>query len=129
MEIYFENSLAQVIYDGSVPCVCISIQGFLLSDEYREIMDKALELMKIKKTGNLLGDLSTSSLIAEEDQEWTNNEWAKRAVSEGFRYNAIIISKDIFTQMSINEIVEKKTVVEVRYFDNESSAKTWLSSV
>jgi hypothetical protein len=77
----------------------------------------------------MLGDTSRCEIIAVEDQDWTNSNWAKRAIEAGLRYNAIVLSEDIFGRLSIEAITEDAKVVKVKYFDNIAEAKEWLKVI
>lgn len=125
----FSNANGNVYYDEHADCVCITLIGYSEGDVYRTLLNQTIELLKKYSTAKLLGDTSQSEVISVEDQDWSNNNWAKRAVEAGLRYNAIVLSEDIFGRLSIESIVDNAKVVKVKYFDNVHSAKEWLQTL
>lgn len=128
-DISFSNASGHVSYDEYADCVCITLTGYSEGDIYRTLLNQAIELLKRYGTAKLLGDTRRSEVISVEDQDWSNNDWAKRAVEAGLKYNAIVLSEDIFGRLSIESIVDNAKVVKVKYFDNVSSAKEWLKII
>ncbi len=63
-------------------------------------------------------------------QEWIEQNVAKIAIENGQKKSAILMSKDILTQMSIEQIMAEghiKDKVETRYFTSEDDAHRWLA--
>lgn len=125
----FSNENGDVFYDEQTDCICLILKGYSESSFYRALLDKAIELMARYNTCKMLGDTSRCEIIAVEDQDWTNSNWAKRAIEAGLRYNAIVLSEDIFGRLSIEAITEDAKVVKVKYFDNIAEAKEWLKVI
>lgn len=128
-DISFSNASGDVFYDEQADYVCITLTGYSEGEVYRALLNKAIELLKKYGTSKLLGDTSSSEVISVEDQDWSNNDWAKRAVEAGLRYNAIVLSEDIFGRLSIESIVDNAKVVKVKYFNNVAEAKEWLKTI
>lgn len=112
-----------------IDCVCIKLTGYLEGEVYRALLNKAIELLKKYCASKLLGDTSSSEAISVENQDWSNNDWAKRAVEAGLRYNAIVLPEDIFGRLSIEYIVDDAKVVKVKYFNNIAEAGEWLKTI
>lgn len=122
----FQNGNGSVYYDKQTHCICLTLKGYGEGMPYRMLLDQAIEALKKYRTSKLLGDTTQSEVIALEDQEWTHTDWAERAIKAGLRYNAIILSTDLFGRLSIESIVDDAKVVKVRYFDNVQDALQWL---
>ena len=70
-------------------------------------------------------------MIDPEDQEWVNTDWLPRAIEAGYRKVAIIVPEDIFSQIAVDDIMEKareEAPVEDHYFTNLEEAKAWLKA-
>jgi len=122
----YSNVSGSIYYDELIDAVCLTLIGYLESDTYRAMLNKCIELLAQCKTCKLLSDTSQMEVIAIEDQDWSENDWAKRAIAAGLKYNAIILSMDIFSKLSIEYITDHAKIVNVKYFDNIADAKTWL---
>jgi hypothetical protein len=63
-------------------------------------------------------------------QEWTAKEIAPRTMS--LKRIAILVSNDIFAQMSIEQLMEEEGIADKysapRYFNSEVEAKSWLTA-
>ncbi len=128
-DISFSNAGADVFYDEQVDCVCIELKGYLESHIYRGLLDRVIDLLKKYNTSKLLGNTSNSEVISVEDQDWSNNDWAKRAVKAGLRHNAIVLPKDIFGRLSIESVIDNAKIVKVKYFNSMAEAKDWLKKI
>jgi hypothetical protein len=68
--------------------------------------------------------------ISPEDQQWSITEWLDNALKVGYNCLAIIVPDEIFTQISVNDIisqVEGKNPVTIQYFNSISEARKWLA--
>ena len=122
----YSNVSGSIYYDELIDAVCLTLIGFVESANYRALLNKSIELLAQCKTCKLLSDTSQMEVIAIEDQDWSENDWAKRAIAAGLKYNAIVLSMDILSKLSIEYITNHAKVVNVKYFDNVADAKTWL---
>ncbi|WP_448518103.1 hypothetical protein [Rhodoflexus sp.] len=125
----FHNENGSVYYDEQTDCVCVTLTGYCEGTNYHALLNKAIELLERYDTNKMLGNTSQSEVISVEDHEWTNSDWAKRAIAAGLQYNAIVLSEDIFGRLSIESITDQAQVVQVKYFDNVAHAKEWLKSL
>ncbi|MCS7019895.1 MAG: hypothetical protein RMJ87_12170 [Cytophagales bacterium] len=125
----FCNTNGSVQYDEQCGCVLLTLKGYAQGSEYRDLMNQAILLLKKHNCSKLLGNTSQSEVIPLEDQDWTNSEWAERAIQAGLRYNAIVLAEDIFGRLSIESITESAKTVVVQYFNSLSEAKKWLNAI
>ena len=67
-------------------------------------------------------------LVSPDLQEWTNNEQIPRALKVGLKKTAIILPKELFSQVSVEQTMEEEKAksFETNYFDDEQKARTWL---
>ncbi len=61
--------------------------------------------------------------------EWVRNEWSPRMRAAGFRRSAIVMSPDLFTQVSAETMAARSQVdtVEFRVFASLADAERWVA--
>lgn len=68
--------------------------------------------------------------IVPETQEWVNANIHQRSLKAGIKKFAYLVSKDLFSQVSIEQTMEEdnaKGIFDTQYFDNENQAMEWLN--
>lgn len=60
--------------------------------------------------------------------DWLLHEHVPRAVKAGFKYAAVVLPKDFFTQVSVNNLREREAEQAYisNYFDSQVAARAWL---
>ncbi len=105
-------------------------KGFANSEEYRQILNTYLQLVTEKKVLRWIGDNTNAKAIRPSDQEWTVQEWAPKFSAQGnVERMAVIVSKDIFNKMAVDNILLKAGIAvrfDTHYFDNEAAALAWV---
>ncbi len=127
---YFESKYVEVLFDESINTGIGNWNGFVSGEEYKTGLNKALELLKEKKTHKWIGNLSNMEAITEEDQRWANEVWFPNALAAGMKRLGVVVSKDIFNQMSVEEMLNKVESLDLvtQYFDNLENAKAWMKT-
>lgn len=121
----------QAYYDEELDAIVETWVTSPTSEEFRTGMNKIIDMMAHYKTGALLGDTKELGALSEEDQQWSFTDWLTRALEVGYHSFAVIISPDIFAQMSVEDTlteVQAKTTVTIQYFDDEEKAREWILS-
>jgi hypothetical protein len=70
-----------------------------------------------------------SFTITVELQRWVDNEVFPRFIAAGLKKYAIIVSKEFFSELSIEQTMEGEKgsqSFEVQYFDNAEQARHWI---
>ncbi len=67
-------------------------------------------------------------VLTQDIQKWIGEVWFPKAVSTGLKHFAFVVPKDVLASMSMKAVNSKNNSIEIKYFDNEPSAKTWLNS-
>ena len=99
------------------------------SQEFREGMLAIIDAMQEHKTGKVISDTCNIGAIDPIDQEWTLAEWTPKAIGAGYRGIAIVISSDIFAQISVEDIMNNAEDVQLlKYFDNVDEAREWMAA-
>ncbi len=122
----------QARYDEQLDAIVETWCTAPTSEEFRIGMNKIIDLMKANQTGALIGDTRELGAMSEEDQQWSFTDWLTRALEVGYHSFAVIVSSDVFAQMSVEDTlteVQAKTTVTIQYFDDEEKAREWIESV
>lgn len=128
--IYYDKNFLEISFDEKIPCVIMEWKEYATSEEFREGLDKGLELLKKQNTGNWLADLRKMDVIDPDDEKWSNEDWFPRALQEGVKKMALIPSEDVFNAMSVENIMNEVsgTGLVIHYFDKVEEAKNWLAT-
>ena len=126
-----KESFIAVEYDQSLNAIFARWLTPPSSQEFRIGMNHIITLLREYPTGTLLTDTTNLGAINEEDQVWSYTEWLEQAVAAGYNTLVLIMSPDIFAQMSVEDIMEQANVatkgqIVNQYFDNEQDAKAWI---
>lgn len=127
--VYFEESYLRVTYNEEMKAVFMEWQTYATSQELRKGLEKGLELIKLKNASKWFADVQALGIISEEDQQWSNEDWFPRAIAGGIRKMAVLVSSDIFNQMTVEEIMSKVPKINFvsQTFDDPNEAKKWLA--
>lgn len=58
--------------------------------------------------------------------DWVLNEWAPQAAAAGIRFFALIATPESFAESTASSFYSKISAFEVKMFNNEDDARTWL---
>lgn len=129
----YTTDFVTIDYDPSVPCLIATNLSFMLSDEFRSHLDFALEFMKdrVIETGKnimWLVDTRLSPVFQDEDVQWATQDWTPRALTVGVTHVAFILPQSEWAALGVHEYNNEvsKTGMNVAYFTDVESAKTWF---
>jgi len=128
--IQFQNEyvVAELVNNSTV--ILLTWKGFIPSAEYREALDRSLEIAKTQKISKWISDLRLMKVIRVNDQEWASTDWLSRAVLAGcYSKQAVIMADDVFAQASAQKILTtvQNKQIEIQNFTKIEEAKTWLA--
>jgi len=126
--VYLDEPYVRVEWDEKLRCVLQIWKGFADSKQYRSAMEKTLDLAKEKKARRWLIDLRTARVISLDDQDWSAKEFVPRAYAIGWNQHAIVVPKDVLSQMALNRVKTKADSPGVEYFEEIEAAREWLLS-
>ena len=128
--IYFESNFLDISYDESINAVIMNWKSFTTFDELKQGLNKGLELLASKKARKWLGNVCKLGALGEDEQRWSNNDWFPRALAAGVKKMAVVVSTDIFNQMTVEEIMVKIPEIDLnsQTFDNFDKAYYWLKA-
>lgn len=102
----------------------------LLDRTYMKRMDNVIYYMQRAKPQNLLANFESMIYMGRNyETEGINEEISTTMADAGVKKLALIRSKDMVTQLLVDQIVEAvdKNGLLMRYFDDEEIAKEWLN--
>ena len=129
--LYFKSDFLHISFDESLKSVVMDWKTAPTSVEFKTGLNRGLDALKDKRAVNWLAYLENLGALDEKDQQWSNEDWFPRALGAGVKNMAIVVSSDIFNQMTVESIMSKVpgTALTVQYFNNAEKAQAWLRSV
>lgn len=130
LTVFYDNAAVSVYWNDKIRSVQIQWKGFVQDEDYRNGLNKGLELLQNKGTTLLLSDTTKLGVLSQTAQEWTNNHWFPYALKLGLRKMAIILPEKTIPKMTINRIMEKldNPELETAYFKELEEAYAWLQT-
>ncbi len=88
-------------------------------------------LLKFRPKKILVDTRDMLFIVTPELQEWMNREIFPTSLSIGITQSAFVMSKDFFSQLSIEQTMEEREGLKFinRYFENKEEAREWLLSL
>lgn len=128
--VQFKNEFvtAELVNDNTA--ILLTWKGFIPSVNYREALDKSLEVAKKYKIKNWISDITKMKVLGAKDQDWAATSWLPKAVSaDCYKKQAVIMSEDIFGQASAKKILTtiENQQIEIQNFIRIDDAKKWLT--
>jgi len=125
---YFDSSFLSIEFNETLQIVIMRWKTITTSQELRTGLNKGLQLVNEKKLNLWFADVQKLGAIAEEDQKWSNEDWFPRAIGAGIKKMAVIVSSDVFNQMTVEEIMSNAPQIGFtsQFFEDEATALSWL---
>lgn len=124
----YEKEYVSVLYNLKCGAVEVNWKGFATDSEYKEALMAANKIITQRRCTKWLSDMTYGKAVSNDTNKWVQTEFIPRAIKQGIKKAAFIVSKDIFRKMYANSI---KGVIEasgatLKYFDNRDEAEIWL---
>lgn len=128
--VYLDEPYLTIRWNTQIQSVVMEWKKFVKGDDFRAGLDKGLELVREKRAKRWLADLRQIGVVAQEDQDWSNQDWFPRAVRAGLTHMAIVYPENIVARWSVERIITRVegTDLVIHYFDNVEKARFWLIS-
>lgn len=131
--IYYEQPFIRISWNEDVQCVELEWLAFAFGEVFRESMNKALELHRLKSCPRSLTDMRKASVIDAEDTRWISDDWMPRAKASGLSRIAVILPASVVAQMQIEQANRKgarkdaeKLGVDIEFFKDPEAARSWM---
>ena len=126
--ILFERPYVTLELDEEFSCLTQRWKGFAKSEQFREGINKSLEIFQQRQIDKIISDTQNASLVKKEDTDWVATIIIPKLVQRGLRCMAFIVPTNVFTQISVDNFKnEAKGGVRIQYFDDYEKAKEWIS--
>lgn len=104
--------------------------GYADSNQFRDACYQSLILLTTMKTSRMIADNTDGRVVSMDDQKWMLENWFPQAYESGYRTSAVVISKNFFRELAIDNIVNQldKGKFTVHYFDDFEKAKEWMKN-
>jgi hypothetical protein len=126
---HLEKDYVVIEYDGSLDAAKLRWRGFVDGEKFREALNEGLVLVEQESADNWFADLRELETVAEEDQQWSNEEWFPRAIDAGLKNMAIVQPESVVAEMSVDNIIQEVDGADLvtHYFDDPDDAREWLA--
>ncbi|MGB3851286.1 MAG: STAS/SEC14 domain-containing protein [Tunicatimonas sp.] len=121
-----DNSYVNIQYNQRTESVEIVWKTAPTSEEFKIGMNQAIDSLEKHQTGSLLSNTTDLGALSEADQQWSYTDWLERALAVGYQRFAVVVSPDIFAQMSVEDTLAHVQGVTIQYFDTVAEGQEWL---
>lgn len=127
----YDQPKCKIYYYQMINTVVLEWIGYASYDEFVDACDFSLELMVQHKSSKMIANNLKSEVVNPRNQDWLTTIWFPKAYAQGYRTSAVLVSKSIFNQITVKEIVNKmdKGKFTVQFFTNLQDAVQWLKTV
>jgi predicted ABC-class ATPase len=126
---FFTSDECDIFFDEDLKVVRTRWKGmYVTGKQFRRILDEIIRAIGHFSTSTVIADARHMKLIAEADRQWIIDDWYPRALSAGFRCQALVVTKDSFNEQAIKLIVMKYNdeLVKTHYFIIPEDAEEWV---
>jgi len=104
---------------------------FIHGEEFRQVLDKGVEIFKENGAQKWLSDDRMNSTLTAEDGAWATTDWSVRVMAAGWKYWAIVMPDKIVGKLNMQRFIEdySKKGVTIDIFGDPEEALKWLESV
>jgi hypothetical protein len=129
MQTYFEEDFFVIKYHKANQVIIGEWRIPPASEEFKNCMNVMIEALQHFNTGKVVFDTLALGVLLDTDQEWISSDWYKRAVKAGYSQVAFVLPPDVFTQMFVEETVNRTTDrIPTAYFEDRSAALDWITN-
>lgn len=127
----YDKPKCKIYHHQTINTVVLEWSGHCSHEEFIEACDFSLELMVRNKGSKMIANNLKSEVVTPRNQEWLTSIWFPKAYIQGYRTSAILVSKSVFNQITVKQIVNKmdKDKFTVQFFTNLQDATEWLKTV
>ena len=130
MKEILNNEFASVSYDSENSSIITVWKKPSTSEAYKVIFSVILEKILEYKTEAFISDIFHQGIVSTENRFWLQNEILPKAYAGGLRKVGTITPNDVFSKFYVesvkNGVFINSIDLEFRYFQDLTSARTWL---
>lgn len=118
---------AALLYEAEYELIYLDWSGFLTLDMVKTGSEDLLAMIQETHCEKVLVDNRKVSGPWQAANSWYQADWNPRAVEAGLRSMAVIMSENLFTQLSLQGFtIITRGVYTVNIFNSEITARQWL---
>ena len=104
---------------------------FIHGAEFRQVLEKGLEVFKENGAQKWLSDDRLNSALPTADTEWGQQDWFPRVFAAGWKYWAIVMPDKVVGKLNMQHFIESYSTqgLTIDIFDDPDVALKWLKSV
>lgn len=129
-DVVYDKTYLTIYHKAEEKLIHLQWKGYTTSEQFRDGLNTALELVREHDIQNWLGNLKLMQVILSSDEEWAGTEWYPLIAKTNLKQMAIVTSLDYFNNTVVKRIVEKSEPMinfETRYFVDLNEAFDWLT--
>ncbi len=125
---YYEDEFASVLCIEESSTIYLNWNGYSFSEQFRIILNKALELINKKGYQKLISDNRKARAVNPQDHKWLLDEWIPNANSLGLQKVAFIESENIFNKLKVEQLMPEMAGNQIlaNVFKTSKDALKWL---
>ncbi len=131
MPYFYDTPWCKIYYHVESHTVVLEWHGFASEENFRAACDASLALLEAKQTSKMLANNKDAKVVSPANQKWLNEEWFPKAYRAGYRTSAVVVSTNIFNEMTVKNIVNQMDAGKftVQFFQEETQAFAWLQTM
>lgn len=126
MKKLLDESYVLVQFDEENSVIEIIWKKFAMSKQYRNAIQTAYNAVVTYQASSWLSDMTNAGVVAMEDQKWMKEEMIPKGIEAGVSKIAVVVSKDVFSQIFLRSIDTKLTTFTKEHFENIKEARAWV---
>ena len=126
-----DDEKRSLFYHPESKIVHHKIKDRLVGNEFKDLLSRGADCVEQHHATKWLSDDRDNTIVAPEDGEWGEKEWAPRVIKAGFKYWAIVVPANAVGSLQMRRFADEYRArgVTVQAFSNLEDALTWLESV
>lgn len=126
-----DDEKRSLYYHPGARIVHHKIKRGLVGSDFRDLLSKGADCLEEQHARKWLSDDRENTIVAPEDNEWGDREWAPRVIKAGFKYWAIVVPASAVGSLQMQRLADeyRDRGVTVQDFDNLEAALAWLESL
>jgi hypothetical protein len=129
-EVIIDSDAVSLRYHPRSKIVHHEIRRFVHGEDFREILEKGLAVLKQHMASKWLSDDRGNGPLKPADADWALNDWAPRVMAAGWKFWAVVMPEKVLGQMNMKRWIQTyaEQGVTARAFSDPDEAMTWLES-
>ena len=112
-------------------CLTIQWTGFVSTEDYRTVMDKALAAAEQLRLTIWLTDARAMEVVTQDNITWTVEDWQPRWLSSSIQHALVIEPEKIFGKLSFQKMLNRKVIrgLKMQFFLDPRKAQTAIAKL